>query len=144
MPEKKTEFAHRSDLPRKSEAGQAAFFDGDRNDIWGSNSAVSVHPGEGKTTSSRKGMGPETSVIIPVRNGAKFVVQAIISVLEQLGEDDELLVVDDGSTDETPTIVAGITDHRLGRLASGGRGVSAAAASRRPRRLGGPQPGPGR
>jgi glycosyltransferase involved in cell wall biosynthesis len=126
MPEKEIETAHQSDLPRKSEAGQAAFFDGHRGDIWAMDSAVPVLPWEAKTTSGRKRMGPETSVIIPVRNGAKFVVQAIISVLEQLGEDDELIVVDDGSTDETPAIVADIADHRLRRLANGGRGVSAA------------------
>jgi glycosyltransferase involved in cell wall biosynthesis len=71
-------------------------------------------------------MEPETSVILPVRSGARFVVQAIISVLEQLGDDDELLVVDDGSTDETPAIVA-----EIAIIASTGSPV-VAAASRRP------------
>ncbi len=71
-------------------------------------------------------MEPETSVIIPIRNGAKFVTQAIASVLTQLGESDEVLAVDDGSTDETPAVLTEIVDPRLRRLASGGRGVSAA------------------
>ena len=71
-------------------------------------------------------MKPETSVIIPVRNGAKFVTQAIASVLAQLPEDDEVVAVDDGSTDETPAILAGTGDRRLRLLSAGGRGVSAA------------------
>jgi glycosyltransferase involved in cell wall biosynthesis len=71
-------------------------------------------------------MRPETSVIIPVRNGARFVAEAIASVLEQPGEHDEVLAVDDGSTDETPVILAGFVHPGLRLLSSGGRGVSAA------------------
>jgi glycosyltransferase involved in cell wall biosynthesis len=71
-------------------------------------------------------MKPETSVIIPVRNGARFVGEAIASVLAQLGEGDEVLIVDDGSTDETPAILAGFSHPALRILSGGGRGVSAA------------------
>ena len=47
MPEKEIQTAHNSDLPRKSEAEQAAFFDADRGDIWGKDSAIPVLLGEG-------------------------------------------------------------------------------------------------
>ena len=71
-------------------------------------------------------MKPETSVVIPVRNGARFIAEAIASVLGQLGGSDEILVVDDGSTDETPAILAGFAHSSLRLLSGGGRGVSAA------------------
>jgi glycosyltransferase involved in cell wall biosynthesis len=67
-----------------------------------------------------------TSVVIPVRNGARFIAEAIGSVQAQLEPGDEILVVDDGSTDSTPRILAGISDPGLRVLAGGGRGVSAA------------------
>jgi glycosyltransferase involved in cell wall biosynthesis len=71
-------------------------------------------------------VSPETSVIIPVKNGARFVAEAIASVLEQLGEGDEILAVDDGSTDETAAILSSLTNQSLRLLSAGGRGISAA------------------
>src|SRR5438477_190200 len=47
-------------------------------------------------------MRPETSVIVPVRNGARFIAEAIASVLEQLGDGDEVLVIDDGFAEDMP------------------------------------------
>ena len=71
-------------------------------------------------------MKPETSVIIPVRNGERFVAEAVASVLAQLGDGDEILIVDDTSTDRTPIILAGFVHPGLRLLTGGGRGVSAA------------------
>ena len=71
-------------------------------------------------------MKPETSVIIPVRDGARFVGEAITSVLAQLCDGDEVLVIDDGSRDKTPDILAGFDHPALRLLSGGGRGVSAA------------------
>ena len=59
------------------------------------------------------------SVVITVYNGQQYIAQAIQSVLDQPFEGFELLVVDDGSTDGTPAILAGIEDPRLRCLAPG-------------------------
>src|SRR5262245_14501161 len=53
------------------------------------------------------------SVCIPTYNGAKFVAEAVQSVLVQSSTDFELLVVDDGSTDGTLDIVRSFTDSRI-------------------------------
>lgn len=52
-------------------------------------------------------MNPKVSVCIPAYNYARFLPQAIESVLSQSFGDFELLVIDDGSTDDTRDVVAG-------------------------------------
>ncbi|HDD44817.1 MAG TPA: glycosyltransferase [Candidatus Desulfofervidus auxilii] len=49
---------------------------------------------------------PKVSVIIPTYNRANFLKEAIESVLNQTYKDYELIIVDDGSTDETQKIIA--------------------------------------
>ncbi len=49
---------------------------------------------------------PKVSIIMAVNNGAAFIRQAIESVLAQSFRDWELIVVDDGSMDETAQIVS--------------------------------------
>ncbi len=53
------------------------------------------------------------SVVIPCRNYGHFVGDAIKSVLNQTHDDIELIVVDYGSTDETPDVVARYPQARL-------------------------------
>jgi glycosyltransferase involved in cell wall biosynthesis len=65
-------------------------------------------------------------VVIPTYNRAGTVVQAVRSVLAQRYEDLELIVVDDGSTDDTARRLAAIPDERLRYVSGRHAGVSAA------------------
>lgn len=56
---------------------------------------------------------PVVTVLMPVRNGAKHLRAAISSILSQSYRDFEFLVLDDGSTDETPAILRSFRDSRL-------------------------------
>lgn len=58
---------------------------------------------------------PEVSVVMAVHNGANYVEDSIVSILGQVGVRIELIVVDDGSTDETSRILYAMAseDNRL-------------------------------
>jgi glycosyltransferase involved in cell wall biosynthesis len=56
---------------------------------------------------------PPVSIILPVRDGAPFLRQALASVLTQTLADFELLVLDDGSNDGSPDIARAIGDPRI-------------------------------
>ena len=71
-------------------------------------------------------MNSRTSVIMPVRNGARFISEALNSVLQQLAPDDEVIIVDDASTDATRAVLSHMQDRRVRVLNCSGRGVSAA------------------
>ncbi len=56
---------------------------------------------------------PQVSVVIPAYNAARYLGQAIDSVLQQSFQDFEVIIVDDGSTDETASIVQSFADPRV-------------------------------
>lgn len=58
-------------------------------------------------------MIPIISVLLPVYNGEKFLKEAIDSVLGQSFTSFELLIIDDGSTDDSCNIVLGYNDSRI-------------------------------
>jgi len=60
-----------------------------------------------------KAENPTVSVIIPTYNRAHLVGRAIRSVLNQTYQDFEIIVVDDGSTDNTEEVVKGFNDDRI-------------------------------
>ena len=68
---------------------------------------------------------PRVSVVLPVRDAADTLPQALDSILSQDESNLELLAVDDGSIDETPTILLDYSsrDSRLRVLSSEGGGV---------------------
>ena len=69
---------------------------------------------------------PSISVVIPSHNHAGFLPEAVASALGQGTCVGEVVVVDDGSTDSTPAVVAAMTDPRIRSLRLGGEGPSAA------------------
>ncbi|MGC8823784.1 MAG: glycosyltransferase family 2 protein [Bacteroidales bacterium] len=56
------------------------------------------------------------SVCLISYNGERFIAQQIRSILEQLGENDELIISDDGSTDKTIEIIESFKDPRINVL----------------------------
>jgi glycosyltransferase involved in cell wall biosynthesis len=69
---------------------------------------------------------PKISVVMPVYNGASFIGKAIESLFSQSFQDWELVVVDDGSTDATPQILAEYTDARMRILRQANTGEAGA------------------
>jgi len=66
------------------------------------------------------------SIIIPVYQGDRFILGAVRSALKQTYSDFEVLVVDDGSTDNTAARLAEIVDPRVTVLRQTNQGLSAA------------------
>lgn len=64
---------------------------------------------------------PTIAAVIPLYNGARFIEEAIGSVLAQTFPPNEIIVVDDGSQDEGPEIVARYKQIKLVRKANGGQ-----------------------
>ena len=73
-------------------------------------------------------MAPRVSVLMPYRDAAETLAEAMESVLDERGVDLELIAVDDGSRDEGPAIAARIAsgDGRVVLGASGGSGIAGA------------------
>src|SRR4051812_45190032 len=68
------------------------------------------------------------STIIPVYNRASMLREAVASALAQTYRPIEIIVVDDGSTDDTPAVIAELAarhpDVRATRRANGGAGLA--------------------
>lgn len=69
---------------------------------------------------------PAVSVLLPMRNAAEFLPQAIASLRAQDYPDFEVVGVDDGSTDETAKLFTELGDARFRLHAGPARGISAA------------------
>lgn len=80
-------------------------------------------------------MPPQASVVIPVYNRADLIRRAIDSVLNQRGSEVELIVIDDGSTDDTAKVldsygeeIAAVHQANAGRSAARNAGLVRASA----------------
>ena len=73
-------------------------------------------------------MNPTVSIVLPFRNAAATLSDALASIAGQTLTDWELLAIDDGSTDDSPNLVAsaGASDSRIRLLSPGQIGLVAA------------------
>ena len=65
------------------------------------------------SSSMKADSAPLISVLMSVHNGSAYLRSALDSILNQTFRNFELIVVDDGSTDDTPKILARVSDPRL-------------------------------
>ena len=56
---------------------------------------------------------PKVSVIMPVYNGSRYITSSVKSVLGQTFDDFELVVINDGSTDNSMALVQEFSDSRI-------------------------------
>ncbi|MEO8435281.1 MAG: glycosyltransferase [Pyrinomonadaceae bacterium] len=71
-------------------------------------------------------MAPRISVVVPLYNKAPYVRRALDSISRQTFRDFEVIVVDDGSTDEGPPLVSAYGDERVRMVAQVNLGPGAA------------------
>lgn len=64
------------------------------------------------------------SIILPTYNRGHLIRASVLSVLAQTYENFELIIVDDGSTDDTPNVISAITDPRVRYVQQPNRGRS--------------------
>jgi glycosyltransferase involved in cell wall biosynthesis len=82
------------------------------------------------STPPSSGPSPRVTVVMPAFNAARTVLASVDSVLSQTFADFELLVVDDGSTDDTLAVLAQRSDPRLRVVAVQPNGGLVAALNR--------------
>ena len=62
---------------------------------------------------SKTGNSPLVSIVLPMYNAAKYIKECVDSILAQTYSDFELLIIDDGSTDDSVKIVETYKDSRI-------------------------------
>lgn len=71
-------------------------------------------------------ISPLVSVIVPAYNQGHYLRHAVQSALDQTAADLEVIVVDDGSTDDTAQVAQSFTDARVRYVHQANRGLSGA------------------
>ena len=66
------------------------------------------------------------SVVIPLYNKEKYILNTLKSVLKQSFQDFEIIIVDDGSTDQSVDLVSSLDDNRIKLIKQNNQGASIA------------------
>src|SRR4029079_12478196 len=66
---------------------------------------------------------PKVSIIMPTWNRAVYIMESVESVISQTYQNWELIIVDDGSEDETAEIISQIKDGRVKFHEAGKTGI---------------------
>src|SRR4030088_1747169 len=69
---------------------------------------------------------PKITVLMPVYNAGKYIRDAIDSVLSQTFSDFELLIINDGSTDDAEKIIESFNDPRISVINQSNKGIAIA------------------
>lgn len=69
---------------------------------------------------------PQITVLMPAYNAVKYIVPAIESVLQQSFSNFELLIINDGSTDDTENMIHSFSDERIKLITQPHQGIAAA------------------
>jgi glycosyltransferase involved in cell wall biosynthesis len=81
------------------------------------------HSSHSATTSN---ITPLVSVVLPVYNGAAYLAESIQSILKQTYVNFELIIINDGSTDNSSEIIASFDDPRIRLYSQSNLGLPAA------------------
>jgi hypothetical protein len=68
----------------------------------------------------------QVSIVLPTYNHARYLAAAVNGIMQQTFVDYELIVVDDGSTDETSAMLAGIRHPRIRVVSQANQGLPTA------------------
>lgn len=72
-------------------------------------------------------ISPMLSVVMAVKNGGLLIADAIQSILDQTFSDFELIIINDGSTDDTVATISRFNDPRIALISQDNQGVSRAS-----------------
>ena len=70
-------------------------------------------------------LAPKISVILPVFNGQEYLYDSIKSILNQTFENFELLIINDGSTDNSSNVINSFDDFRITYIEQKNQGLGA-------------------
>ena len=68
---------------------------------------------------------PLVSVVLPVYNGAAYLREAVDSILAQTYRSFELIIINDGSKDDSASIIAQFDDPRIRSFSQANQGLAA-------------------
>jgi len=76
---------------------------------------------------TKNDINPMLSVVMAVKNGGVLIADAIQSILNQTFSDFELIIINDGSTDDTVATISRFNDSRITLISQENQGVSRAS-----------------